>query len=98
MLVPTLYMALKHRENATTQLTYKISREEAERLALDMVKKARPEARDHSINSTKLSGSTWNVSGYCREGQDSTRFEVDIDAASGNIVGTDFRTYATRVG
>ena len=76
----------------------KLGEEEAELIALEAIKKKRPESGNHKVESAKLSEGIWSVSGYCREGQDSTRFEVHIDAASGKVVGTNFRTHVVRVG
>lgn len=81
--------------SSITPGTTKLSMPEAEKIALDYVKKEKPEATDLTISARNLEDNNWHIRGDYpikdRIYSTSMYFEIVIDAEIGNIVSNDFR-------
>ncbi|MGO9643660.1 MAG: TIR domain-containing protein [Candidatus Bathyarchaeia archaeon] len=64
---------------------------EAESIALDHVKKERPEATGISVDTRNLEKDQWHISGHYPEASGSIYFDIVVDALSGTIVSSDFQ-------
>jgi predicted nucleotide-binding protein len=74
----------------------KIGMEEAKRLALEHVKRERPESKDAKVDTVQLIGKDWQVSGHWTESGAKSfgtmNFDVVIDSETREIKKSDFRS------